>query len=199
MRSQIQAFIIGLFFSVWCSALADTVQDYASRIAPLIDPAKLATLGSRGANPRVQKYVYWLEMGRRDKVPPGKVIDLALQTVGFTNEEAAALTKAAMVRNLKIAERLGCLDSEGMDEMRHGKAATVRRGPYTDDQLSVDHIIPFSVVPELDHVLANLELMPSRMNAKKNSKIGQRQRDLADKLYRAGLLSKSGWKADEFH
>ena len=32
----------------------------AQNLAPLIDPAKLATLGKRGANPRVQKAVYWL-------------------------------------------------------------------------------------------------------------------------------------------
>jgi hypothetical protein len=35
---------------------ADT-EGYAARVAPLIDPAKLATLGERGANPRAQKYV----------------------------------------------------------------------------------------------------------------------------------------------
>src|SRR2546425_2336855 len=82
-----------------------------------------------------------------------------------------------------------------MDEMRHGKAATVRRGPYAGDQLSVDHIIPRSVVPELDNVIANLELMPLRMNEEKNAKIGQRQRDLGDKFYRAGLLSPKGYDA----
>ncbi|CAG0989083.1 hypothetical protein ARNL5_03096 [Anaerolineae bacterium] len=31
-----------------------------SRLAALLDPAKLATLGARGANPRVQKAVHWL-------------------------------------------------------------------------------------------------------------------------------------------
>jgi hypothetical protein len=182
-----------------CPVFAAVVDDYAAKIAPLIDPAKLATLGSRGANPRVQKYVYWFEMARRDKAAPGGVIDLALRSVGMTNVDAAELTRAAMLRNLKIADRLGCLDAEGMEEMRHGKAGTVRRGPYMDDQLSVDHIIPRSVCPELDNMIANLELMPSRMNAKKNSKVGQRQRDLAEKLYRAGLLGKAGWKSSLPH
>jgi hypothetical protein len=36
-------------------------EDYAARLTPLIDPAKLATLGRRGANPRIQKCVYWLD------------------------------------------------------------------------------------------------------------------------------------------
>jgi hypothetical protein len=59
----------------------------------------------------------------------------------------------------------------------------------------VDHIIPRAVVPELDNVIANLELMPLRMNEKKNAKIGDRQRDTAKKFYRAGLLSRKGLEA----
>jgi len=43
----------------------------------------------------------------------------------------------------------------------------------------VDHIIPKAVVPELENGIANLELMPLRMNERKNSHMGQRQRDLA--------------------
>jgi hypothetical protein len=40
------------------------------------------------------------------------------------------------------------------------QAPTIRRGPYKGDQLSVHHIIPRAVAPELDHIIANLELMP---------------------------------------
>jgi len=67
----------------------------------------------------------------------------------------------------------------------------VMKGPSKGDQLSVDHIIPRTAVPELDNVIANLELMPQRMNEKKNAKIGDRQRDMAKKLYQAGLLVRS--------
>ena len=72
--------------------------------------------------------------------------------------------------------------------------------PSAGDQLSVDHIIPRAVVPELDNVIANLELMPLRMNERKNAHLGQRQRDLAQKLFEAGLLSREGrdvvvWRA----
>ena len=73
--------------------------------------------------------------------------------------------------------------------MRRGNAATVKRGPYAGHQLSVDHIIPRSVCLELDNVIANLELMPERMNSGKGASVGQRQRDLGRKLNRAGLLS----------
>ena len=58
--------------------------------------------------------------------------------------------------------------------------------------MSVDHIIPRAVVPELDNVIANLELMPLRLNQSKNDKIGDRQKDLAGKLHAAGLLADPG-------
>ena len=70
--------------------------------------------------------------------------------------------------------------------------ATVMRGPYAGDQLSVDHIIPRAVTPELDNVIANLELMPLRLNERKNSHMRQRQRGRAQRLFHAGLLSREG-------
>jgi hypothetical protein len=43
--------------------------------------------------------------------------------------------------------------------------------------------------------IANLEMMPLRMNEQKKAKIGDRQRDLAKKFYQAGLLSRKGLEA----
>jgi hypothetical protein len=189
-----------LFLALASVALfAGVNEDYAKTIAPLIDPAKLATLKERGANQRVQKVVYWLELARREKGQPAKVLDIALKTVGMTNPLTAKATKSALLRNHQIAEKLGCLDAGGMDEMRQGKSPTVQRGPTRGQQLSVDHIIPRSVVPELDNVMANLELLPMNLNASKNAKIGQRQRALAEKFYKAGLLSAEGLNAVRRH
>jgi hypothetical protein len=182
---------------IWCLPLLAAETDYAKRVAPHIDPAKLATLGKRGANQRVQKAVYWLAEARAAGQKPDTVMDAALGLAGVKNGPAAALTKAALLRNLDIAEKLGCLYAEGMAEMRKGKAPTVRRGPYKGDQLSVDHIIPRAVCPELDNVIANLELMPLRMNESKNDRVGARQTDLARKFNKAGLLSDKGLKAVE--
>ncbi len=189
MRSRFLV-ILGLLLWSFLASAADS----ASKIAPLVDPAKLSTLGKRGANSRVQKYVYWLEMARKDKQEPGKVIDEALRSVGYP-KAAAQLTKNSMLRNLDIAQKLGCLEPAGLEEMKRGKAPTVQKGPYKGDELSVDHIIPRAVVPELDCVIANLELMPLRMNERKNAKIGVRQVDLAKKLNAAGLLSIAGLEA----
>ena len=181
-----------LLLSALC-CLAGTVEDYSRKIAPLIEPSKLATLRVRGANSRVQKVTYWLAMAKADKAEPAAVAGDAVRIAGYKGE--AAMTSSAMVRNLDIATKLGCLDAEGMSEMRKGNAATVKLGPYAGDQLSVDHIIPRAVVPELDCVIANLELMPMRMNSSKSDKVGSRQRSLAEKLEKAGLLSEAGLRA----
>ena len=77
------------------------------------------------------------------------------------------------------------------------QAPTVYRGPYNGDRLSVDHISPRAVVPELDNVIANLELMPLKVNEGKNAKVGARQLGLARKLEKAGLLSADGLRKVE--
>lgn len=166
--------------------------DHALQIASLIDPVKLATLGERGANSRVQKAVFWLAIAQKEGAKPAKVLDRAVALAGYRNRNAAKLTKAALLRNLDISKKLDCLTEDGMSEMRQGKSPTVRKGPYQGDELSVDHIIPRAVVPELDNVIANLEFMPLRMNERKNASIGDRQRSMAKKFYQAGLLSAEG-------
>jgi hypothetical protein len=65
--------------------LALRAEDYAARITPLIDPAKLSTLGRRGANPRIHKCVYWLDAARKAGQSPEKVADEAVARAGYTN------------------------------------------------------------------------------------------------------------------
>ncbi len=46
--------------------------------------------------------------------------------------------------------------------------------------------IPFAVAPQLDYVIANLDLIPLRMNQGKRDKMCQRQLDLQQRLRKAG-------------
>jgi hypothetical protein len=155
----------------------------------LCDPAKIATLQSeRGANPRIRKIAYWLEVARLNGSSSDAEMAATMDAIGWGGTLKGQLTAAAMARNRTIAERLGCLDAEGMELLRRGKAPTIKRGPYAGEKLTVDHIIPRAVAPTLDKVLANLELMPHSLNIRKGAKIGQRQIDLANKLQAAGLL-----------
>ncbi len=179
-------FAAALLFASVAFADANTVR---TALVSLCDPAKIATLTSdRAANPRVRKIVYWLEVARQQGRDPHAEMDRAMTVLGWGGTMKSELTAAAMARNRTIADRLGCLDAEGMEKLRRGSAPTVKIGPYAGEKLTVDHIIPRAVSPSLDLVLANLELMPHSLNMRKGSKIGQRQIDLANKLLQAGLL-----------
>jgi hypothetical protein len=176
------------------SSQAARVSGYASKVASLIVPGKPATLGERGANSRIQKCVYWLEQARLAGENPASIVHRAVETAGYSGT-AGLLTEQSLLRNLEIASKLGCLNKQGLLRMRRGGAPLVTRGPYAGDVASVDHIIPRAVAPELDCVVANLELLPLRMNESKNAKVGARQKDLAKKLRAAGLLSDAGLNA----
>jgi hypothetical protein len=168
--------------------------DSASLLKPLIDPVKLATLGDRRANPRIQQVTAILWQAKTDGQDPATVADKAVESIGWSGTEKGRLTSAAMVRNVTILERLGSTTPEDLDDMRRGRTATVRKGPYAGEILSVDHIIPRAIAPELDNVIANLELMPLSVNQKKNDKIGDRQISLAKAFHDAGLLSDAGFR-----
>lgn len=93
-------------------------------IADLIDPAKLATLRERDANPRVQKYVFWLVTAQANGQSTRALASAAVLAAGYTNSLARTLTADAMLRNLDIATKLGCLDAAGTNDMRHGRPVT---------------------------------------------------------------------------
>jgi hypothetical protein len=158
-------------------------------IAALIDPEKLATLKDRGSNPRILKITAILFAAKGAGKNPETIVAGAIEQIDWGGTAKGNLTAAAILRNLDIAEKLGSTTEEDIDAMRRGRSPSVRKGPYSGDILSVDHIIPRAILPELDNVIANLELMPLRLNQSKNDKIGDRQRDLANKFHAAGLLA----------
>jgi len=73
-----------------------------------------------------------------------------------------------------------------MKRAADASAPTIMNGPYAGDQLSVVHITPFSVALQLDHFIANLELMPLRLNLHQRDAMGQRQLDLLQRLRHVG-------------
>ena len=116
-------------FIALCSAWPLHADDFTAKLTPLIDPAKLATLGQRGANPRIQKAVAILADAQADGAKPAEVARRAVERAGYTGG-AAELTTAALLRNLDIAGKLGCLDSTNLAAMRRGNSPTARAGPY---------------------------------------------------------------------
>ena len=172
---------------------AEERNEFAAKLAPLLDPAKLDSLkGKRAATPRLRKVCYWLEMARREGRAPGEVIDQAHALLTPHSAKRLQCQKASLVRNRIILERLGCLDEAGMTKLRKGNAPTITKGPYVGEIVTGDHIIPRSVTPELDNTLYNLEMMPLTLNQKKAAKVTQRQIDLAKRWNKDGLLTDSG-------
>ena len=187
MRSLPALLLFALLLLPSASRAADPV---SVALVSLCDPAKIATLTTdRATNPRVRKITYWLEVARQNGQDPKDAMDAAMVAIGWGGTLKGELTAKAMVRNRLIAERLGCLDAEGMERLRRGASPIAKRGPYAGETLHVDHIIPRTVSPKLDLVLANLELMPASLNLRKGRKVGQRQVDLANKLYAAETLT----------
>lgn len=161
-------------------------------VANLSDPAKLRTLGERGANSRLNKVVYWLHQAERQGMPSSRAITCA-QFLNGTTEPRASLVKESLGRNLKIADELGLFTQENLDRLRHGKAAVITKGPYVKSSVEIDHIVPYSLAKEVGNELANLEMMPEPLNRKKSNRVGERQLAHAERLYAAGLLSKESF------
>jgi hypothetical protein len=132
-------------------------------IANLSDPAKLATLGERGANSRLNKIVYWLDDVRRKGMALETTLGLA-QFLTNVKEPRASLVKESLTRNLRIADELGLFDESNRGSLRRGNAGTVTRGPYSGEPVEIDHIVPISLAPELGNELANLEMLPKPLN-----------------------------------
>jgi hypothetical protein len=182
--------LAGVFLGVGClAAPATPAADFSAKLTPLIDPAKLATLAKRGANPRLQKAVAILAEAEANGHSPGTVIDAALQSLASTNKAADSLTRAALLTNLAKAAELGCLNGNGLAAMRRGNSPTASLGDCAGQKVVVDHLIPFAVAPELGNVIANLRLLPAKENASKLNNVGARALALAEQFHRAGLLS----------
>jgi hypothetical protein len=167
-------------------------------IKSLSDVAKLATLGERGANSRLNKIVYWMAEARDKGVSGETTVRLAQQLNGSA-EPRASLVRASLVRNLKIADELGLLTAENRERLRHGRAAVVTRGPYTGSSVEIDHIVPISLAPEIGNELANLEMLPQPLNRGKSNRVGARQLAHAQTLADAGLLGAESLRRVKAH
>ncbi len=178
---------VALLLSVPLLVLGDNT---TAAVANLTDPAKLATLsGDRAANDRMLKCVAWLSEARASGKEPQQIIVEAQKFNGETGRHAE-MVRDALLRNLDIAEKLGCLTPENVALMKRGRSPQITRGPYAGEIAEIDHVVPIAVVPELGKEMANLELMPRTLNRRKGAKMGQRQWDYTRRFMEAGVISR---------
>lgn len=162
----------------------------AWEIATLTRPASLERLPKRGANPVLNRTVYWLASSRDRGFNPTNTLRLGLDWAGVTGP-SRPLVEASLLRNLDIATCLGLVTPNNLQRLRDGRTAVITRGPYAGEPAEVDHIVPVSLAPEIGNELANLELMPATLNRRKSNRVGSRQAAHARTLHHAGLLSDS--------
>ena len=70
------------------------------------------------------------------------------QAITHSTGAKAPLVKDELLRNLDIAEKLGCLTDENLWKLRHGRSPTVTLGPYAGEPVNrhKDARVPLSTL-----------------------------------------------------
>lgn len=196
---MLRCLIIALIAALPLKAAPETAEDIAKQIlAPLLDPAKVATLkGDRPANTRLYKVLYWLETARERGGEVFAVIDTAQKVAGYAGTPGGNADKLAISWSRQKLEDFGCFNAEGMAALRKGGSPKITKGQHAGDSVALDHVLPRAVVPELAARFYNLEAIPARENLAKSAKVGKRELELARRWNREGLLSAVGLAATE--
>ncbi len=168
-----------------CSAWA--ASDWLAPLAEQSDPAKLATLGKRGANPRINRIVFYLHQAQQAGTAPNAALDQAFRLNGTTGL-VAVLSKETQLLNYQHAQDWGLLTPENLADLKTGEAPVITRGSHTGQDTDVDHIVPVSLALEAGNSLANLELLPSSVNRAKGARVGWREVEFAARLQEAGII-----------
>jgi len=151
-------------------------------------PEALRALPARGANRTLNELVYWMHRAHLEGHDVTNVIHLGIGWSG-TDGRHRVLVEASLQRNYDIATRLGLLTPDNLGRLSRGRSAVVTLGPYQGELAEVDHIVPYSLAPEVGNEIANLELLPASLNRRKSDRIGQRQVAYADDFRGAGLIT----------
>lgn len=170
-------------------ASAAPSESYEQQIANLIDPAKLATLRNRAVNLRLKKVVALLEDARRAGGNVTMVVSNAVRIAGYTNVPQSSVARGTLAHNHELAGGFGVLTDEGLADLRRGLSPTITQGRHKGDKLSVDQCIPIAAAPELENVIANLELVPEKKDEAKSGTIGVKEMGFAKVFVQVGLMT----------
>ena len=111
----VSAFVTIIVFAVWQFSPLQAVV----ALSNLTDPDKLATLGERGANSRLNKIVFWLDTANNRGMGVESAVNWA-QILNGSREPRASLVQSSLSRNFKIATELGLLTTENLERLKRG-------------------------------------------------------------------------------
>jgi hypothetical protein len=130
-----------LFLLLVAAGCACGATDWLAPLADQTDPAKLATLGKRGANPRVNRIAFCLHRAQQTGTAPGDALDHAFRQNGTTGL-VAALSKETQLLNYQHAQEWGLLTPENLADLKTGEAPRITRGPHAGQDTDVTTLFP---------------------------------------------------------
>ena len=171
---------------------------HVQALAHLIDWDRLDALtGQRAAVPAFLKACYHLEAARREGAHLDLLIGAVHEKNGVRHTKRARAQATTLTRNHYLLKSMGCLNEVGMANLKKGKAPMIVKGKRSRELASVDHILPFRIVPELGNRLYNLHILGEAPKQSKGDHISYADLASADHWLEDGLLSEEGLKAVE--
>lgn len=154
------------------------------------DPVKLATLGLREGNPRLNRIL--AAMNSVEEVGEDLVEFLRKCLSDEVHPDfyySRRMTVDRLRANYDDAKSWGLFDDQAnLQSLARGRSAKITKGPYLGQKTHVDHIIPVSLAPELNANLANLRILPAAINIERSNILDQ------DALTAMQSFREIGWK-----
>lgn len=177
------------WFAHQSAASKQQYQRYAAELMPLIYyKDRVHSAKERGSNETMRLVNYKIYQAHSDGLDIAKLLDLA-QPKHRQPPALAQLNKQRFLYNLEKGIEYGIYEGEeNLKALAYGKAPTITKGEYTGERVDVEHIVPKSIAPGLDNILANLMWYPAPLNQSKNNTITEEALKIAQVFADQGIL-----------
>lgn len=162
---------------------------YAAELFPLIYyKDRVHAAKERGSNETMRIVNYKIYQAHSDGLDIEKLLELA-QPTHLQPPPLAKLNSKRFKDNLRLGIEYGIYEGEAnLKALAYGKAPTITKGEFAGERIDVEHVVPKSIAPGLDNILANLMWYPASLNQSKNNTITQEAMDMAEVFADEGIL-----------
>lgn len=101
---------------------------------------------------------------------------------------APVTEKLNLQAQYRLGRAYGLYTPINLQKLRKGNAPIISKGKYVGEKVEIDHLIPYSLAPELENSMANLTWLSRTQNRQKSNKVtnGALRREKA-------LFKEVGW------
>lgn len=145
---------------------------YAAELFPLIYyKDRVHAAKERGSNETMRLVNFKIYQAYQDGLDVSKLLDLA-QPKSKQPAVLAELNKKRFLSNLQLGIEYGIYEGEeNLKPLAYGKAPFITKGPHKGERIDVEHLVPKSIAPDLDNILANLMWYPASLNQSKSDTV----------------------------